>query len=221
MPQLALFKRRWRVASGMKIVPETLPGLYMTFSASKLIHIQRVHSLFADTVPILAIFLAVFHIAITIPLITITVMTESESYHCRQKTLVQAALFGPLIIYLLCIVNEFAIFFIGIQGGPLEERKRRFMRPFVYLEVALWFVIIILTIWATFVAYDPSVGTLCWSDNPCATIRDLIPSSCTIDNNGDVKLTSSCKLITSDPSNQYGNQCLPDWSNYAATVSLV
>ena len=167
--------------------------------------------------PLLAGFLAIFHLVFFAPVISVAATTEGVDYTCNKKFQVRFALFGILATYLVCALNEIAIMLIGLRGGPLEERKRRAMRPLLYLEVVLWVVILALTVYATYVGASPSIHATCWSDNPCNTIDEVVPSACTVSKGGDIALTKPCALIVAE-SDLFQRVCWVDWFDYAATV---
>lgn len=50
-----------------------------------------------------------------------------------------------LALYFVSAALEFAMVGVGLRGGPLETRKRKAMVPLLYLEVALWPIILAFT----------------------------------------------------------------------------
>ena len=115
MPQLALYKRRWRVASGefsrcsgprsheMEMprgcCKRTRPFLHATPSIHTLHFFPYIlltcspfffstppvscPPLHTDTMPLLAGFLALFHIAFLVPILIVTTTTERQEYEVR------------------------------------------------------------------------------------------------------------------------------------------
>lgn len=170
----------------------------------------------ADTIPLLAGFLAVFHLAFIIPILILTTATEREEYSCNQKTKVRFALFGTLFLYALSALNEIAVLWLGMRGGPLEERSRRAVSPLLHFEVLLWFLILGMTCYATYVGESPSIAQTCWSNNPCQYSEDVIPSICTVDKTNDVMLTDACNAIW-NYSDEF-SVCFDQWLDYGSTA---
>ncbi|KDD74155.1 hypothetical protein H632_c1525p1, partial [Helicosporidium sp. ATCC 50920] len=188
MPELSLFGRRWHVST--------------------------------DTFPILTTFLAMVHIGYVIPFLTGTYSIESTGIKngCDVGTSLRVAVYGMFAIYLCAAVLEASITAIGLKGGPLDERKRRPMRPLLYLEVALWVLLLAWTSYATYIIRGPNIDSECWSDNPCA-YSDELPLSCT-GNPGNEVLTPSCASIMSNQT--VAEQCLNWWTSQGlSTITLM
>lgn len=174
----------------------------------------------ADTVPLLAFVFALFHLVFLVPLISVVAVTEKGTYACNDKLLVEFALYGILILYILLAINEVMIAIVGLRGGPLEEKRRRLVRPLLYLEVLLWLITLAMTILATVVANLPSVGPSCWSDNPCSYLQsDIVPKYCTMSQSGDVHLTPACATLVANMT-YYENKCFNGFFDYAATYAV-
>jgi Lipase (class 3) len=170
----------------------------------------------ADTLPVLACFLALFHIAFVIPLLILTGTTESTEYECNEKFAVRFTLFSILALYSISFFNEVVVMFLGLRGGPLEVKRRRAVTPLLHLEVILWICILGMTCFGTYIGVSNRVGQSCWSQNPCEYSIDVIPAACTWNKTGDVALSPSCLGIWDSP-NEF-NDCFIEWVNYGATT---
>jgi hypothetical protein len=171
----------------------------------------------ADTVPLLALFLALVHVALLIPLAIFKSIMSSSNYECNKKMWVEAADVGILVCYFVLAANEVALLVMGMRGGPLEERKRRVMRPFLYLEVAMWVVALGFTIFATVVVASPGVADTCFATNPCAAVETgFIPAVCTPAGNGTYELSAPCAAIAA--SGDEFQACWGQWLDLSAGV---
>jgi hypothetical protein len=171
--------------------------------------------------PLLFGFLALFHISFVGPLLAVTITTESTDYTCNHKGKVQLALFGTLSVYLASFLVETAIFFVGLRGGPFEEKKRRLVGPLLYVEVLLVVVTLAFTCYATWVSESPEIEATCWSSNPCAYAADTIPAACTIERDADVALTPACETVLRNGEDlERSDGCFNRWFDYFTTYVI-
>ncbi len=122
------------------------------------------------------------------------------------------ALFGIAVLYIVSALNETVVAFVGLRGGPLEEHRRRAVRPLSYIEVCLWVAILSFTCYGTYIAESPSIAETCWSSNPCEYSQEVIQAMCT-DN---ASLTPSCLSLWT--SGDKFNYCSDKWMDYGATA---
>ncbi|KAL4537144.1 hypothetical protein Ndes2526B_g04945 [Nannochloris sp. 'desiccata'] len=172
----------------------------------------------SDTMPLLAGFLALFHLAFVVPLLILTGTTESSDYECNEKFKVRFTLFSILALYTISFFIETAVMIFGLRGGPLEAKRRRAVNPLLHLVVIFWLLILGITCFATYLGEANSVGQSCWSGNPCEYSQSVIPAACTVDRTGDVALSPSCLAIW-DRGQQF-TKCFTGWVDYAATAFI-
>ena len=156
------------------------------------------------------------HIALLVPLIAVYVVTEGSDYDCNKKPWVQACTLGILFTYSASVLTEAALIAVGLRGGPLEERKRRWVRPLLCLEVFLWLSALAFTIFGTVAVTSPAVQSSCWSNNPCASVTTVIPSACLPDGFGSYTLSPPCAVINTNAADF--QPCFNQWMDYGAGV---
>ncbi|KAI7835463.1 hypothetical protein COHA_010638 [Chlorella ohadii] len=165
MPELVLFKRRWHMAS--------------------------------DTLPVMMLLLCIVHVVWFIPYATGYWSVESTGliYDCPQATYLRVANYSLFALFGLAAINEAAIFVLGLRGGPFQTRKRRLVPPLLYVEIALWLLLLAFTIYCTVIVYSPRVQQTCWTNNPCQW-ADRFPVACRDKSGAAVaKLSPECQMI--------------------------
>lgn len=163
----------------------------------------------ADTLPILGVSLTAVHIGILVPCLYLFVLAEGSGYSCNAETIVRVSIWATLICNTLSMMNDVVLIPIGLQGGPLEESKRKAMRPLLYSRILLYVFNISFLIFATVVLNDPDVRSNCWAGNPCPEV----PTVC----DGD-QLTPSCLLLYKSKVSTI-EECTNLWFNLAASYA--
>jgi len=166
--------------------------------------------------PLLAGFLALFHLVFLIPLLSVTTTTESSDYECDETFKVRFTLFLLIALYIISFLNEIAVIIYGLRGGPLEVKRRRVLTPLLHLWMFLSLLILVMTCFATYVGESNNVGKSCWSENPCEYSQTVIPAACTVEKTGDVELSPSCLAIW-DRGDRF-MECFTKWLDYGATA---
>jgi len=152
----------------------------------------------ADTLPVLAFFLTLFHACLLVPLIILVTIIESGHYICNVKTKVDVTVISILSFQAVSLVLDRSMSWVGWRGGPFEEKKRWLMGPLLYLMVILLFCIIGFTSYGTYLATSTNVSNSCWSKTPCTAIDNYVPGVCLEDLSATegVVLTDDCaKLV--------------------------
>ena len=96
----------------------------------------------------------------------------------------------------LSAVNSEGIIRVGLRGGPLQESKRRWMGPLMYMLIVLTLLSLGFTVYGTYLASSSHVQRECWDSNPCNFIETYIPVECTNDPaQGPVVLSPACQVL--------------------------
>ena len=157
--------------------------------------------------------LALLHFAFLIPLVIVELIIESQDYECEKKSYIQGGLWSIFSLYVISIGVEVLIVIFGLRGGPLEEKKRKFVGPLLCLDIILLGLTIIPAIWNTYLVQLNELEKTCWSNNPCGYAYDIIPKACSVTGE-EYTLTEPCKTILRNE-NAYGEQCFLPWMDYA------
>lgn len=175
-----------------------------------------------DTQPLLASFMMVFHLMLLISTATVAGLLANARYYCDERVKLSVAIIGVLVLFVLLVTNDCMIIGFGLRGGPFEERKRKPVIIFLYIESVLLIVHIAFTIFGTYLAYAPSISDGCWNTNPCTGISGTVPAVCLPDQYnliGPVTLSDNCTWIT----NNYKavSRCFTNWVDLGAGVCIL
>jgi len=169
----------------------------------------------ADSLPLLFHILSYLYVAMLALMLAVIVRTSSASYQCSEYVQVAIAVFGISGMYVIQALVCRALVWTGWRYGPLEEKKRKPFTVFLYISLLLWPIIIAFSAYGTYLSISPHVSKSCFDSNPCATFKDIVPSSCTTDKEGDVQLTEACQIVWNKVKTY--DSCFSRWINLAAT----
>lgn len=171
----------------------------------------------ADTIPVVSLILALLHIGFIIPLIIVVKATTSKDYECDKKPILEAGLVGILTIFCISCLVEWIMFYVGLRGGPLEEKKRRLVRPLIYIEAMLLLLSILFSVWNNYLVQADSISQTCFASNPCGYASSRLESACISEpNSEDIEMTPACANIWEN-SKQYRKECFEPWFHYSTT----
>jgi len=173
----------------------------------------------ADTIPLLAFFLMVFHFVLLVPMITLVTITEHQQYECNEKVKVRTALIGIVVLYTVSVAVEALLILCGMLGGPFEEEKRWMVGPLMYMLLFLLLVNVGFTAYGTYLANNDDIEQACWSRSPCSSIQQFVPSSCTLADQGNVALSNDCKVLVKN-ANEI-DPCARKWVNSGLSVRVL
>jgi len=165
-----------------------------------------------DTQPLLASFMMVSHLMLLISTAIIAGLLANARYYCDARVKLSVDIIGVLVLFVLLVTNDCLIIGFGLRGGPFEEKKRKPVIIFLYVESALIIAHFAFTIYGTYLAYSPSISDGCWNTNPCAGISGTVPAVCLPDQYnliGPVTLSENCTWITNNY--QVVDKCLSNW----------
>ena len=169
----------------------------------------------ADSLPLLFYILSYLYVAMLALMLAVIVITSSANYQCSEYVQVAIAVFGISGTYVIQALVCRALVWTGWRYGPLEEKKRRPFTVLLYVSLFLWPVIVAFTAYGTYLSVSPHISKSCFSSNPCATFKNIVPSSCTTDKEGDVTLTEACQIVWNNFKTY--DACLSKWTDLAAT----
>eukprot|EP00890_Picochlorum_soloecismus_P005063 jgi/Picsp_1/5558/NSC_02917-R1_sn1-specific diacylglycerol lipase beta len=168
-----------------------------------------------DSLPLMFHILSYLYVAMLALMLAVIVITSSASYQCGEYAQVAVAVFGISGMYVVQALVCRALVWTGWRYGPLEEKKRRPFTVLLYVSLLLWPVIVAFTAYGTYLSVSPYISKSCFDSNPCATFKDIVPSSCTRDKEGDVSLTEACRIVWNNI--KAYDSCFSKWTDLAAT----